>query len=90
MSSFPEKIVAASVTLVLMLVAGMTPGSTLGGYSVEIFGPRDILILLAIIYAFTVATSLFHLWHGESRSKNPVTVATTAANFIPKATLLYP
>ncbi len=86
----PEQIVAASGTLVLILAAGMTLGPTLGSFAIEIFGPQGIFYLLAAIAAFTVATALFRLWHGQSRSTNPVTAVAMAANLTPQATSLYP
>ncbi len=86
----PEQIVAASGTLVLILAAGMTLGPTLGGYVIEIFGPQGIFYLLATTSAFTVATALFRLWQGQSRSENRVTAVAMAANLTPEATSLYP
>lgn len=86
----PEQIVAASGTLVLILAVGMTLGPTLGSFAIDIFGPHGIFYLLATIAAFTVATALFRLWHGQSRSINPVTAVAVAANLTPEATSLYP
>lgn len=86
----PEQIVAASGTLVLILAAGMTLGPILGGYAIEIFGPQGIFYLLALTSAFTIATALFRLYHGQPRSENPVTAVAMAANLTPEAASLYP
>ncbi len=86
----PEQIVAASGTLVLVLAAGMTLGPTLGGFAIEVFGSQGIFYLLATTSALTVATALFRLWHGRSRSEHPVTAVAMAANLTPEAAALYP
>ncbi len=86
----PEQVVAASGTLVLILAAGMTLGPMLGGYAIEIYGPQGIFYLLAATSLFTVATALFRLRHGQSRSENPVTAVAVAASLTPEATSLYP
>jgi MFS family permease len=86
----PSQIVAASGTLVLILAAGMTIGPTLGGISIEHYGPEGIFYLLSLTAALTVMTALFRWWHAPSRVETRSTAVAVSASLTPEAVTLYP
>lgn len=85
-----SEVVAASGTLVLVLASGMILGPTLGGFSIERFGPEGMFYLLSLIAAMTVMTALFRLWSSTAVIENRVTAVAVSANLTPEATTLYP
>jgi len=86
----PSQVVAASGTLVLILAAGMTVGPTLGGMSIEHFGPPGVFYLLSLIAALTVMTALFRLWNAPARTENRSAAVAVPASLTPEAATLYP
>ena len=86
----PGQIVAASGTLVLVLVSGVVFGPTLGSLAIEQFGPPALFLLLAIVQAGTAATSLSRLWRGRRRARHPVTAVAISHTVTPGAALLNP
>lgn len=86
----PGQIVAASGTLVLVLVSGVVFGPTLGSLAIGHFGPAALFVLLAILQAATAAAALSRLWRGRQRAKHPVTAVAMAHTVTPGAALLNP
>jgi len=86
----PSQVIAASGTLVLILAAGMTVGPTLGGMSIEHFGPQGVFYLLSLIAALTVMTALFRLWNAPAPTENRSAAVAVPANLTPEAATFYP
>lgn len=86
----PSQIVAASGTLVLILAAGTTIGPTLGGLSIEHYGPQGVFYLLSLTSVVTVMTVMFRLWNRSTHFEKNSTAVAVSANLTPEATALYP
>jgi MFS family permease len=86
----PSQIIAASGTLVLILAAGMTIGPSLGGMSIEYYGPQGVFYLLSLVAALTVMTALFRWWNAPARVGKRSTAVAVSANLTPEAVTLYP
>jgi MFS family permease len=86
----PSQVVAASGTLVLILAAGMTIGPTLGGVSIEHYGPEGIFYLLSLTATLTVMTGLFRWWSAPALVEKRFTTVPISASLTPEAVTLYP
>ncbi len=85
-----SQVVAASGTLVLILAAGMTLGPTLGGFTIDHFGPAGMFHVLSVTAGLTVMTALFRLWSSPAISESRGSAVAVSANLTPEATTLYP
>jgi len=86
----PGQIVAASGTLVLVLGVGLVFGPTLGSLALDRYGPGGLFFMLALVQGLTVATAVFRLWRGPTRSATPVAAVAMAHNVTPGAARLNP
>ena len=86
----PGQVVSASGTLVLILAVGMIIGPTLGGFTIEHYGPNGLFYLLSIIAAITVMTAFFRLWSSPSHVETATIAVAMASSLTPEATHLYP